>query len=117
MDTNDTRDNRIVEENRKPGTVEWQLQYTSFDNPITLASHPLIRQLRSLAIEGYASKTSVLPVETIDFMVSLDPPGHFTIDLYRMGYYWGYRRATYGPLGALSGRYPAGADDDHRAFT
>ena len=57
MDTNDTRDNRIVEENRKPGTVEWQLQYTSFDDPITLASHPLIRQLRSLAIEGYASKT------------------------------------------------------------
>ena len=89
MDTNDTRDNRIVEENRKPGSVEWQLQYTSFDNPITLASHPLIRQLRSLAIEGYASKTSVLPGETIDFMVSLDPPGHFTIDLYRMGYYGG----------------------------
>ena len=28
-------------ENSKPGTLEWQLQYTRFDDPITLASNPL----------------------------------------------------------------------------
>ena len=65
------QDNRIVEENNKPGTVEWQLQYTRFDDPITLASYPLNRQLRSSAIEGYVSRASVLPGETIDIMVSL----------------------------------------------
>ena len=83
------RDNPIVEENRKPGTPEWQLQYTNCDDPITLAAFPKVRRLRSSGIEGYASRTSVLPGETIDFMVSMDPPGRFTIDFYRMGYYGG----------------------------
>ena len=82
-------DNPIVRENRRPGTVEWQLQYHRFDDPRTLASYPLNRRLRSSAIEGYASKTSVLKGEPIDFMVSLDPPGRLLIDIYRMGYYGG----------------------------
>lgn len=81
--------NRIVEENAKPGTPGWQLQYTRFDDPITLASYPLTRELRSSTIEGYASKTSVAPGEDIDIKVSLDPPGAFQIDFYRMGYYGG----------------------------
>lgn len=83
------KDNPVVQENRRPGTVEWQLQYHRFDDPRTLASYPLNRRLRSSAIEGYASKTSVLKGETIDFMVSLDPPGRLLIDIYRMGYYGG----------------------------
>lgn len=83
------RDNRIVEENRKPGTLEWQLQYTRFDDPITMASYPQIRRLRSSLIEGYASKTSLQPGETIDFMVSLNPAGSFLVDIYRLGYYGG----------------------------
>ncbi|HWQ56962.1 MAG TPA: N,N-dimethylformamidase beta subunit family domain-containing protein [Bryobacteraceae bacterium] len=83
------RDNRIVAENSKPGTPEWQLQFTRFDNPLTLASYPLNRDIRSSAIEGYASKTSVLPGETIDFMVGMQPAGAFRIDFYRMGYYGG----------------------------
>ncbi len=82
-------DNRIVEENSKPGTVEWQLQFHRFDTPITLASYPLNRYTRSSAIEGYASRTSVLPGETIDFMVSMRPAGKFLLDIYRMGYYGG----------------------------
>ena len=71
------KDNPVVQENRRPGTVEWQLQYHRFDDPRTLASYPLNRRLRSSAVEGYASKTSVLKGETIDFMVSLDPPGAY----------------------------------------
>ena len=96
-------DNPIVEENRKPGTVEWQLQFTSFDDPITLASHPLIRRTRSVAIEGYASKASVLPGETIDFMVSMEQAGRFTIDFYRMGYYGGMGGRHMGRLGPFKG--------------
>ena len=40
------KDNRVIEENRKAGTVEWQLQYTRFDDPITMASYPLNSKLR-----------------------------------------------------------------------
>ena len=103
VDTNSSKDNRIVEENRKPGTVEWQLQYHRFDEPVTLAANPLIRRLRSSAIEGYASRTSVLPSETIDFMVSMNPPGRFTIDLYRMGYYSGSGGRHMARLGPFRG--------------
>lgn len=78
-----------MEENAKTGTVDWQLQFFRFDTPVTLASYPLNRGLRSSAIEGYASKTSVLPGEEIDFMVSLEPAGSFIMDIYRMGYYAG----------------------------
>ena len=97
----DKRDNRIVGENSKPGTAEWQLQYTRFDDPITLASYPMNRQLRCSAIEGYASRNSVLPGESVDFMVSLAPAGQFTIDIYRLGYYGGKggrHLATLGPF-------------------
>jgi hypothetical protein len=95
------KDNPIAQENSKPGTVEWQLQYTRFDDPITLASYPLNRQLRSSAIEGYVSKNSVLPGETIDLMVSMAPAGQFRLDVYRMGYYGGAggrQMATLGPF-------------------
>ena len=82
-------DNRIVEENSRTGTAEWQLQFTRFDNPITLASYPLNRRVRSSEIEGFASRTSVVAGEAIDFKVSLNPPGSCWIDIYRMGYYGG----------------------------
>src|SRR5712692_7111504 len=84
-----SKDNRIIEENRRPGTVEWQLRYHEFDDPVTMASYPLNRRLRHSAIEGYASKTSVLAGEPIDFMISMQPAGSFLVDIYRMGYYGG----------------------------
>lgn len=83
------QDNSIVGENRKPGTVEWQLQYTEFDDPITMASYPLVRSLRSSTIEGYVSHTSILPGERLAFKVSANPATNFVIDIYRMGYYGG----------------------------
>lgn len=81
--------NAITEENAKPGTPEWQLQHTRFDNEPTMAAYPLNRQIRSSMIEGYASKTSVAAGETIDFKVSMNPAASFVIDIYRMGYYGG----------------------------
>jgi len=97
------RDNRIVEENSRPGTAEWQLQYTSFDNPITLASYPMNRQLRSSVIEGFTSKASVAPGETLDLMVSMAPAGRFTVDIYRMGYYDGKGGRHMAKLGPFKG--------------
>ena len=34
------KSNRIIEENKKQGTHEWQLQFTSFDTPVSMASYP-----------------------------------------------------------------------------
>ncbi|MBI2423523.1 MAG: twin-arginine translocation signal domain-containing protein [Candidatus Hydrogenedentes bacterium] len=72
--------NRIREENAKPGTTDWQLTYTRVD-PKT--------QWRSPLIEGFVSRASVSAGETMDIMVSTNPAGPFTLDIYRMGYYGG----------------------------
>jgi hypothetical protein len=98
------RNNRIAEENRKPGTHEWQLQFTSFDTPVSMASYPMVRYLRSVAIEGYVTKTSLLPGETLDFKVSMRNPGRFFVDIYRMGYYGGLGGRHMARLGSFNGR-------------
>lgn len=93
----------IESENSKPGTHEWQLQYTSFDTPVSMASYPMIRYLRSVSIEGYVSKASLLPGETLDFKVSMRNPGKFLIDIYRMGYYGGKGGRHMVRLGSFTG--------------
>jgi hypothetical protein len=93
----------IEAENSKQGTVEWQLQFTGFDTPVSMASYPMIRYLRSMSIEGFASKTSVMPGESIDFKISMDPPGKFLIDIYRMGYYGGTGGRHMARLGSFAG--------------
>lgn len=91
-------------ENSKQGTVEWQLQFTGFETPLTMASYPMVRYLRSRSIEGFVSKTSLYPGESIDFKVSMDPPGRFVIDIYRMGYYGGTGGRHMVRLGSFAGR-------------
>ncbi len=98
------KDNPVVAENSKPGTLEWQLQYTRFDDPVTLASYPLIRNLRSSMIEGFVSKTSVLPGESIDFMISTSPASRFVIDIYRLGWYGGKGGRHMARLGSFQGQ-------------
>src|SRR5690625_3008953 len=97
------RSGPIAAENSKPGTHEWQLQYTGFDTPVTMASYPLNRYLRSRSIEGYVSKTSLLPGESIDFKISTEPAGNFLIDIYRMGYYGGMGGRHMVRLGSFKG--------------
>jgi hypothetical protein len=97
----------VEEENSKPGTLEWQLQYTRFDDPITLASYPLIRCVRSSVIEGFVSRTSLLPGESIDFKVSTNPSASFFIDIYRMGYYGGTGGRHMARIGSFRGRSQA----------
>lgn len=98
------KDGLIEAENRKPGTHEWQLQYTSFDTPATMASYPMVRYLRSVSIEGYVTKTSLMPGESLDFKVSMRDPGKFRIDVYRMGYYGGKGGRHMATLGTFTGR-------------
>ena len=91
-------------ENSKPGTHEWQLQYTSYDTPVTMASYPMVRYLRSVSIEGFVTKPSLLPGESLDFKVSMRNPGKFLIDIYRMGYYGGKGGRHMARLGSFTGR-------------
>ena len=74
-----TRRNDAVRiENEKRGTTDWLLQNTRVD-PKT--------KYRSPWIEGYCSHTSIRPGETLQIMVSTNPPSPYMLDVYRMGYY------------------------------
>ena len=57
-----------------------------------MLTHALVdpdNRRRSSRIEGYASKPSVRPGESLKFKVSTRPASPFTIDIYRTGYYQG----------------------------
>jgi hypothetical protein len=87
--------NRTVEENDKSGTVEWQLSHYRFDSGTGSG-------LRSPQLEGFASETSLYPGEKLQFLVSANPPGKFTIDIYRTGYYRGKGGRHMRSMGAFS---------------
>lgn len=70
-------DNPIVQENKLPGTTDWMLTYVVSSN------------YRSKMIEGYCSKASVRPGETMDIFISADPATPVVVDIYRTGYYGG----------------------------
>ncbi len=90
-------------ENSKQGTVEWQLQFTGFESPATMASYPMVRNLRSISIEGFVTETSLYPGQSLDLKVSMDPPGRFVLDIYRMGYYGGTGARFMTQLGPFDG--------------
>ncbi|HAA74874.1 TPA: hypothetical protein DCE37_07135 [Candidatus Latescibacteria bacterium] len=64
-----------------------------------MAASPLVRNLRSSAVEGYASNTSCYPGESLDRYLSLDPEGQVAIDIYRLGYYDGSGGRHVGSIG------------------
>ena len=71
----------IRAENDRTGTLDWQLSFMRTDGNFA--------DLRSTLIEGYASRMSVRPGESIELMLSADPPAPVEINLYRLGYYQG----------------------------
>ncbi len=78
------KDNLIINENKKPGTSDWQLTFVKSEG------------YRSKVIEGYCSKTSIRPGESLDIFLSAESPSNnigfktdVVIDLYRIGYYGG----------------------------
>ena len=86
--------NPIVRENQRKGTREWLLTHARIA-PAT--------RYRSPWIEGYASKRSVRPGESIDFFVSTRPESAFTMDVYRMGFYGGDGGRLMARLGEFEG--------------
>jgi len=68
----------IVRENQKEGATDWQLTRVRLDRG---------GGFRSPWIEGYCSKQSVQAGESIDIMVSTNPPERFQIEIFRTGYY------------------------------
>lgn len=84
----------IVEENRKPGSLDWQLTRVRPDRA----------GFRSPWIEGYCSRQSVKAGESIDVMVSTDPPRPFEIEIFRTGWYGGRGARFLKKLGPFEGR-------------
>lgn len=70
---------RIADENRRPGTTDWQLTRVRITDG----------RFRTSLIEGYCSRQSVAAGESLSFHVSTRPARHFHIDVYRMGWYGG----------------------------
>ncbi len=78
--TASSADNPIVIENRRPGTLDWQLTYVRTDRST---------KFRCSLIEGYCSQTSVTAGDTLDLFLSANPATDVTVDIYRLGYYQG----------------------------
>lgn len=86
--------NPIRIENQQPGSTDWQLTRVRVDSS----------GFRSPWIEGYCSKQSVRAGETIDIMVSTNPPRTFEIEIFRMGYYGGRGARRMTKLGPFEGQ-------------
>lgn len=84
----------IREENRKPGSDDWQLTRVRLDKADAT---------RSSLIEGYCSKQSVKAGESIDLLVSTSPPVKFEIEIFRTGYYGGKGARLMKKIGPLQG--------------
>lgn len=87
--------NPIQKENALPGSDDWQLTRVRLDK---------IDGFRSPWIEGYCSKQSVAAGESLDIMVSTDPPQRFQIEIFRMGYYGGKGARRVRVLGPFQGK-------------
>ena len=85
---------RIRGENEHAGTREWMTTNVRVD-PRT--------KYRSPWIEGYASRTSVRPGETITIHVSTNPPSAFVIEFYRLGFYQGHGGRRMLKIGPFNG--------------
>lgn len=93
----------VARENAQAGTTDWQLTNVRSENQ------------RSELIEGYCSKTSVRPGESIDIFVSTTPASSLTIDIFRMGYYQGAGGALKMRLGPFEvGPEPTPPVKEHR---
>ncbi|MFH1266008.1 MAG: N,N-dimethylformamidase beta subunit family domain-containing protein [Planctomycetota bacterium] len=83
----------IRRENAKPGSTDWQLSRVQVDKG----------RFRSPWIEGYCSKQSVAAGESIEIMVSTDPPERLQIEIFRTGYYGGRGARLMKTLGPFQG--------------
>lgn len=92
------RKNAIIEENEKPGSLDWQL---------TRVRPTRAQGFSSEDIEGYVSRQSVKAGETIDLFVSTKPAAKFKIEVFRTGYYGGRGARLVKEIGPLQGKEQA----------
>ncbi|MFO1096169.1 MAG: DUF6605 domain-containing protein [Planctomycetaceae bacterium] len=95
----------IAAENSHSGATDWQLTRVRVDG----------QQYRSSWIEGYCSRQSATVGESLDIMVSTDPPRPFRIEIFRMGYYGGRGARlmqTIGPLQGIAQPVPPPGEKD-----
>jgi len=85
----------IQRENAQEGALDWQLTRVRLDK---------VGGFHSPWIEGYCSRQSVQAGEALDIMVSTDPPGRFTIEIFRTGYYGGRGARLMTTLGPFAGQ-------------
>ena len=86
----------IPEENKKPGTIDWQLTRVKLDKGMA--------GFRTSLIEGYCSHQSVRAGETLQIMVSTAPAAKFKIEIFRTGYYQGRGARLLTTIGPLQGK-------------
>lgn len=86
--------NKVILENQKEGTTDWQLTRVRPDEHLH----------RTPFIEGYCSKQSYQTGERLDIMVSTSPAQNYKIDFYRTGYYSGTGARLVHSMGPLSGK-------------
>ena len=87
--------NIIQQENAKEGSTDWQLT--------RIRSSAKSGGFRAPEIEGYCSRQSVAPGETIDIMVSTNPAREFKLEIFRTGYYGGAGARLMKTIGPLQG--------------
>ena len=85
----------IPRENDLDGSKDWQLTRVRLDTNLGF---------RTPWIEGYCSKQSVEAGQSIDIMVSTDPPRPFKIEIFRTGYYAGRGARLMTTLGPFPGQ-------------
>jgi hypothetical protein len=93
--------NLIVQENKNPGTSDWQLTKVRTDTCKITEPYEETTFCRAREIEGFVSHTSIQAGETLEVFVSTEPSDSFQLDIYRMGYYGGMGgrlMKSYGPF-------------------
>ncbi len=84
----------VRRENALPGSRDWQLSRVGLRSG---------NYVRAAHIEGYCSRQSVSAGESLDIMVSTDPPARFQIEIFRTGYYGGRGARLVTTLGPFEG--------------
>jgi hypothetical protein len=90
----------IPRENAREGARDWQLTRVRV---VPGVGNTEREAYRSVPIEGYCSRQSVAAGETIDFMVSTNPPARYIVEIFRNGYYGGRGARLMTTLGPLPG--------------
>jgi hypothetical protein len=106
--------NKIVAENKNPGTKEWILDKVRADTCRLLKPYKANLFCRQLDIEGYCSRMSISAGETLDVYVSTSPASTFSVDIYRLGYYGGDGGRKMMHVGPVKGKPQATPPDGEK---